>query len=426
MILLHQLWNQRRQNLWIFIELLIAGFFLWMVIDPIYVLTANRLIPQGGDSRGVYVLQLGQYDESFGQYDPTQDSAQVMLRHYQNIIRAVRACPEVEAVTISAYSSFPNGMAWNGMQLYNEDSVMVHVQQYRFVPLEGSDLPLTYGMRDVRTGERISLPADFATRDKLAISERTALELFGTTDVVGRMVYETADRRYPHEVAAVFRNYKHFGSEQPYPLVVRAKPNLMLNAYLSMMFQVIFRLKDGVDPDAFEARFQEEVAPHLSQGNFFYDGMQTFAEYGRRQALSSGITNKLRLQYSQCPPGRDWHPPLDGGLRGTHHAAVPRGGRGAGDGGLRPGPARGGELRVSGRVCRGHQRHRPSHEEPRARPGLRTEPPRATLPLGDGADLRCPAAHRAGRDLDTRPKGGADVARGGVARRVNALCQGSL
>ena len=298
MILLHQLWNQRRQNLWIFIELLIAGFFLWMVIDPIYVLTANRLIPQGGDSRGVYVLQLGQYDESFGQYDPTQDSAQVMLRHYQNIIRAVRACPEVEAVTISAYSSFPNGMAWNGMQLYNEDSVMVHVQQYRFVPLEESDLPLTYGMRDVRTGERISLPADFATRDKLAISERTALELFGTTDVVGRMVYETADRRYPHEVAAVFRNYKHFGSEQPYPLVVRAKPNLMLNAYLSMMFQVIFRLKDGVDPDAFEARFQEEVAPHLSQGNFFYDGMQTFAEYGRRQALSSGITNKLRLQYS--------------------------------------------------------------------------------------------------------------------------------
>ena len=53
-----------------------------------------------------------------------------------------------------------------------------------------------------------------------------------------------------------------------------------------------------MDPDAFEARFQEEVAPHLSQGNFFYDGMQTFAEYGRRQALSSGITNKLRLQYS--------------------------------------------------------------------------------------------------------------------------------
>ena len=58
MILLHQIWNQRRQNLWIFIELLIAGFFLWMVIDPIYVLTANRLIPQGGDTRGMYVLNL--------------------------------------------------------------------------------------------------------------------------------------------------------------------------------------------------------------------------------------------------------------------------------------------------------------------------------------------------------------------------------
>ena len=122
MILLHQIWNQRRQNLWIFIELLIAGFFLWMVIDPIYVLTANRLIPQGGDTRGMYVLNLGQYDKSFGEYDPTQDSAQVMRRHYQDIVRAVRTCPEVEAFTVSAYSSFPNSMSWSGMELFNEDS----------------------------------------------------------------------------------------------------------------------------------------------------------------------------------------------------------------------------------------------------------------------------------------------------------------
>ena len=115
MILLHQIWNQRRQNLWIFIELLIAGFFLWMVIDPIYVLTANRLIPQGGDTRGMYVLNLGQYDKSFGEYDSTQDSAQVMRRHYQDIVRAVRTCPEVEAFTVSAYSSFPNGMSCASM-----------------------------------------------------------------------------------------------------------------------------------------------------------------------------------------------------------------------------------------------------------------------------------------------------------------------
>ena len=299
MILLHQLWNQRRQNLWIFIELLIAGFFLWMVIDPIYVLTANRLIPQGGDSRGIYVLQLGQYDNSFAQYDAAQDSAGQMRRHYQSIVRAVRTCPEVDALSIAAFSSFPNGMGWNGVQLFNADTVMVHVQQYRFVSVEGSDLPLTYGMRDVRTGERIQLPADFARRDMVAISERTALDLFGTADAAGRTVYFDSDHQQPHEVAAVFRNYKHYTSEQPYPLMVKGDEDLMeVPSLMGMMYPIVFRLKDGVDADAFEARFQAEVVPHLSQGNFFYNGMETFAEYSRQQALSSGVTNKLRLQYA--------------------------------------------------------------------------------------------------------------------------------
>ena len=298
MILLHQLWNQRRQNLWIFIELLIAGFFLWMVIDPIYVLTANRLIPQGGDSRDMYVLSFGYYNESFGEYDSTLTSGQVAKQQFEDIVRTVRTCPEVGAYTLASCNSFPNGRGWGGMQLYNADSLMVHVQQYNFVPLEGSNLPQAYGMTDVRTGGPVNLPADFATRGKIAISERTALDLFGTTDVVGRTVYESPDLEYPHEVAAVFRNYKHFTSEQPYPLVVMAEADWKMPYWRAYLYNIVFRLKDGVDPDAFEARFQEEVAPHLSQGNFFYDRMQTFAEYSRRQALSSGITNKLRLQYS--------------------------------------------------------------------------------------------------------------------------------
>lgn len=297
MILLHQLWNQRRQNLWIFIELLIAGFFLWMVIDPIYVLTSNRLIPQGGDMRGMYVVQLGQYDDSFAQYDPAQDSADVMRSHYLDIIRAVRTCPEVESVSLSGPASFPNAAGWNGGQLFNADTVMVHVQQYSFFPVEHSDLPQTYGMTDACTGKRIILPADFATRNMIAISERTARDLFGTVDAVGRTVYGSPDLKYPREVAAVFRNYKHFSSEQPYPLVVTASQPRWEGLVTWSCF-IVFRLRDGVDADAFEARFQEEVAPHLSQGNLYYDGIQAFDEYSRQQALSSGVTNKLRLQYA--------------------------------------------------------------------------------------------------------------------------------
>lgn len=54
--ILHQLWNQRRQNAWIFLELLVVSFFLWTVIDPIYVLTANHAIDRGYNPEGLYVV----------------------------------------------------------------------------------------------------------------------------------------------------------------------------------------------------------------------------------------------------------------------------------------------------------------------------------------------------------------------------------
>ena len=72
--ILHQLWNQRRQNGWIFLELLVVSFFLWTVIDPIYVLTANRAIDRGYDPEGLYVVNIGMYDETNGHFDPDMAS----------------------------------------------------------------------------------------------------------------------------------------------------------------------------------------------------------------------------------------------------------------------------------------------------------------------------------------------------------------
>ena len=299
MILIHQLWNQRRQNLWIFIELFIAGVFLWMVTDPIVKLTADRFIPSGSDPRGVYVLKLGQYNASFGIfYDAAQDSAGRMAANYINIIRTVRTLPEVEDLCISAYGSYPNSKSWSGMQLFNEDTLMVHVQQYRFVPVGEGNLLKTYGMTDAHTGKPVELPADFALRGKIALSEQAALRLFGTTDVAGCTVYETTDLQYPHEVAVVFRDYKHYNYQQPYPMAVMAEEGLNESPYMDFMYTIVFRLKKGVDADAFEERFRQETAPRLSAGNFFFDSLVTFSDESRQMALSSGVTNKLRLHYA--------------------------------------------------------------------------------------------------------------------------------
>lgn len=55
--ILHQIWNERRQNGWLFVELIAIAIFLWVAIDPLFVLYSNKYIPEGYDDDNVYYLE---------------------------------------------------------------------------------------------------------------------------------------------------------------------------------------------------------------------------------------------------------------------------------------------------------------------------------------------------------------------------------
>lgn len=297
---LHQLWNQRRQNGWIFMELLLAGFFLWMVIDPIYVLIANRCIDRGYDPSGAYVVRMGVEEEGQNDADGVELTDSLRKEQLWHVVRILRQQPEVADYAITTTWSFPHSGSWHGNNVYADtastrrDKGMVQTQFYDFVAAEGSNIFSAYGMTDALTGGKVQLPADM--RGKTFISERLAQLLYGTTDAIGRKIYFNEDNVV--EVAGVFRNFKHRDYEQPYSLMVFADADMEAGSYMEWKYNFVLRLKKGVDAVAFEKRFAREVAPTLSVGNFYLNDLPTFSELSDRQADSSGITNKFRLQYA--------------------------------------------------------------------------------------------------------------------------------
>lgn len=56
-IILHQIWNERRQNGWLFIEFVAVSIFLWLAIDPLFILFSNKYIPEGYSDDNVYYLE---------------------------------------------------------------------------------------------------------------------------------------------------------------------------------------------------------------------------------------------------------------------------------------------------------------------------------------------------------------------------------
>lgn len=297
-IILHQLWNERSMNSWIFAELLIVSFFLWTVIDPIYVLTANYHIDRGYEADRRYVVNIGHYEDDYPGFREDMASDSICKEVYWRITRIVSEQPEVESYSISSQYSFPNSSSWSGTQVFldsassKKEAGYVHAQRYDFVQYKNSNLFRTYGMKDARTGGEVVLPEDYSNR--VFISETMARRLFGTIDVVGKHVYEGENLK----IAGVLKDFKHRDFEQPYPLIVHTKRDMDGSLFMNWMYNFVLKLKDGVDPDTFEKRFRDEVAPQLAIGNFYFEKLNTFSMLSKRMAAQNGYTNKLRLEYA--------------------------------------------------------------------------------------------------------------------------------
>ena len=295
-----QIWNQRKMNLWIFLELLAVSFFLWLVLDPAYVLNVNKQTKRGYESEGRYVLDLSRYSKGHGDYDTTETMT-LQKEALMRIARIVRNQPEVKSISISGSNAFPNGSGFYGVSFYADTTQAameqgVYAQWTMNYAEDGSQFFQTYGMKDARNGQELIVPPGIADPPRCFISAELARRLFGTVEVVGKKIF-LGGKDISEEIAGVFEDYKHRDYNQPLPFVVRFKKELV-PTFGFLEYAVVLCLKEGVNTEAFEARFMKEVAPQLKQGNYYLNKLRTFEEVGENLAKSQGIHVKLNTQFA--------------------------------------------------------------------------------------------------------------------------------
>lgn len=296
--IIKQIWNQRRMNGWIFIEIIIAGFFLWTVIDPMYVLMVNHLEDKGYEEDGRYILNLGAYGSNHGKRDTTITN-DMRKETFYRFIQLIREQPEVESAYVSMHSSMPNSLSWSGGQFYPDtlaikDKKHTHAQRYSILSVKGCDIFRTLGMKDARTGKELTMPED--ADNFCYVSELFAQKMFGSTEVIGKEVYDGTINI--GKIGAVFQNVKTRDYNASYPLVIAFDKDFSMHDWVHKNNYIVFRLKEGVDFEKFNERFTKEVAPHMNQGNFYFDCFKPFDETRRELGTRMGVYNKLRLKGS--------------------------------------------------------------------------------------------------------------------------------
>lgn len=278
------LWNNRRQNLWIMLELTVIAVVSWMVIDPIFVLSYNRSLPDGYDADGLYRLQLMR-NPADTLSDPAVD--------YERIMRELRNHPSIDAATCVLRGAYPSSPG-NNTHFIMQDTVKVRTTYIPF--FRHSDFFRTWHFRSAADGTWETLENLEVPDNGIILSEDLTHVLPGGQNLVGQTVKEPYGDSLTYRVVALMKPFKMRNAMQPY--AVRLIPwvgGMPEWAYNDM--RIFVRTKEGISEARFMEEFLQWADEHLMDGSLTFQDFLPFHRIQEANDLEEGVTNEVRSKY---------------------------------------------------------------------------------------------------------------------------------
>ena len=247
--ILHQMWNQRWHNSWIFAEMILIAIFLWIIIDPLYTICATAAIPDNYEKEGRVCVTIEMEE-------PIMFASEALRNELYSLKGIIERMPEVEAYANCEIGSLPNDDQNICDRLYDGDNEekWIDVYRYSYYGDNGSNASAVLGIKDANSGKQLKLPDNFNKRKDIFISRNAAMSLFGTTEVTGRY---SGDRK----IAGVFEDIQINAYREPFPATIqiiedsRDYPKIATNINTTLL-----KLKKEVDTEKFIEKINNMVA----------------------------------------------------------------------------------------------------------------------------------------------------------------------
>ena len=260
-LIIHQIWNQRRQNLWIWLELAVLSAFLWIALDPLFTMICLKHVPKGYEGERIYFVRPTYSSELFGGGNPKENIN--FVPSMDQLLTRLQNHPLVEAVCMGRQSEVPGGGSWNGNAFYrNADHAKldegkewkdqdnyIHAQWFGIPCITGlekwTDMLYTFGVREAVSGKYLHVRPDALAQKLIYVSANLATKLYGTSNVKDSTVYNNSET---YKIDAVYVNVKARDYETPYATIFILQND---DDYYVNQLGAFVRLKEGADGEAF-------------------------------------------------------------------------------------------------------------------------------------------------------------------------------
>ena len=140
-MILKQMWVQRKENGWIFLEMAIISFFLWKAMDPIYTIVTMHNFNKGFNTEKALAI-----DVDISMDEEPQEAL-------DGVAEAIKLNPMVQDAAITGVFSFPGSTA---RSLYSIDSEQcpewIGMTTYLGFANYAQNYMNIVGYRDINTG----------------------------------------------------------------------------------------------------------------------------------------------------------------------------------------------------------------------------------------------------------------------------------
>lgn len=289
-LIIKQIWNKRRSNLWIAIELILVTFFMWKAIDPVFVLLSNRAIDNGFNMNHTFCLSIGEHPSTHTKYDANLTSDSLRRENFLRIYDRLRHYQDVTAAVVTINRGYPSSDSYSSTRFF-ADSVSKVVQYFYFY----SDGEF-FKVFDIGHEAIHSTDYQAHAAQKIYLTKDAANLFFRGESGLNRTIFNNdSTRRY--QVAGVIDRFKFKSLEQPQPLAFMATEELPLDDF-PYSLQICFRIRDGVGTQLFTEHFKRDFVPQMNLGNYYFADLQSFDNIRKTSEFQSGMTNTMRLQTS--------------------------------------------------------------------------------------------------------------------------------
>lgn len=288
--ILHQIWNQRRSNGWLFAELLIVFILMWYCVDVLYGFTHAERQPKGYDLENVYKVNISYNPTQLVLCDSEDSLQQFWFKPLEEVCRRIKQHPAVESAAMwLGTDTYTRGCVYHG---YTTDSVHVVEANIRYVSPEY----FTVMRIPVEQGSEIFASAEWnptASPQPAVVTRDLADSLFHTTtEAVGREFMDYYNNGFRYRVSAVCALQKTDDYARYTPYILTPFPRWFYESQYTPFISI--RIRPEADTDDFAARFIQDMTPQLRVAPFYLFDIRSYKEQKIERDAAEGITSYIR------------------------------------------------------------------------------------------------------------------------------------